>query len=487
MRTRSSRGRAQAGARSALPTITPEACCTWDHFNEWKKINSEGEVGVVSLETALRGTCDRYRLLDLVENFVSYTERPGGLVKAVAKNHQYLGVNSAIEALHSARAAKSSQLGVFWHTQGSGKSLANLWFTQKVLRRLPGNWTFVEVTDRKELDDQLYEDFADSGLLTAGENVHAETSEHLRELLGQDHRYVFTLIHKFRPPDAGLPMPVLSERDNIIVITDEAHRSQYDQLAWNMRQALPNASFLGFTGTPLIAGEEELTRQVFGDYVSVYNFRDSIIDGATVPLYYENRIPELQLVNEEFDTELEALLDHAALDSHQEKAVARQFSRQYHLITRAERLDEIAAEVHVAAAITDGGPGVGVDRKSTKRSDWRADQLGTSFGLTLERLACGGGQRDVPAWSSFRSHQRMARNSPRRMPVLARMVPASPTSEFRRCTSASSKRTSSPVGAKGLLRVVRGRVASLAGFESISPRLRARSRARASTVAQRRT
>jgi type I restriction enzyme, R subunit len=317
----------------------------WDHFAEWKKINSEGEVGVVSLETALRGTCDRERLLDLVENFITFMERPGGLVKAVAKNHQYLGVNNAIEALHAARAENSSQLGVFWHTQGSGKSLSNLWFTQKVLRKLPGNWTFVEVTDRKELDDQLYEDFADAGILTAGENVHAETSEHLRELLGQDHRYVFTLIHKFRPPEAGQPMPVLSARDDIIVITDEAHRSQYDQLAWNMRQALPNASFLGFTGTPLIAGEEELTRQVFGDYVSVYNFQDSIIDGATVPLFYENRIPELQLVNEEFDAELEALLDDAALDPDQEKAVARQFSRQYHLITRTERLDEIAADL----------------------------------------------------------------------------------------------------------------------------------------------
>ena len=317
----------------------------WDHFAEWKKINSEGEVGVVSLETALRGTCDRYRLLDLVENFVTYTERPGGLMKVVAKNHQYLGVNNAIEALHMARTEKSSQLGVFWHTQGSGKSLSNLWFTQKVLRKIPGNWTFVEVTDRKELDDQIYEEFVDSGVLTTGENVHAETSAHLRELLGQDHRYVFTLIHKFIPPEKGAQMPVLSERGDIIVITDEAHRSQYDQLAWNMRQALPNASFLGFTGTPLIAGEEALTRQVFGPYVSVYNFRDSIKDGATVPLYYENRIPELQLTNEDFDTELEELLEKAALDEAQEKVVARQFSRQYHLITRAERLEEIAANL----------------------------------------------------------------------------------------------------------------------------------------------
>ncbi|MDP8932238.1 MAG: HsdR family type I site-specific deoxyribonuclease, partial [Actinomycetota bacterium] len=316
----------------------------WDHFAEWKRINSEGELGVVSLETALRGTCERHRLLDIVENFVAYTERPGGLVKTVAKNHQYLGVNNALDALLELK-QREGRLGVFWHTQGSGKTLSNLWFTQKVLRKIPGNWTFVQVTDRKELDEQLYEDFADSGVLTTGENIHAESSAHLRQLLTQDHRYVFTLIHKFRPPQTGADMPILSERDDIVVITDEAHRSQYDILAWNMRRALPNASFLGFTGTPLIAGEEELTRQVFGDYVSIYNFRDSIEDGATVPLYYENRIPELQLVNEDFDEELEELLEAAALDPDQEKAVARQFSRQYHLIARTDRLDEIAEDL----------------------------------------------------------------------------------------------------------------------------------------------
>jgi len=220
-----------------------------------------------------------------------------------------------------------------------------LWFAQKVLRQEPGNWTFVMVTDRAELDDQLYGDFADCGVITAGQRVHADTSAHLRELLRQDHRYVFTLIHKFIPPERGQRMPVLSERDDIVVITDEAHRSQYDTLAANMRQALPNASFIGFTGTPLIAGEEEQTRRVFGDYVSIYNFRDSIADGATVPLYYENRIPELQLVNADFDEELEELLEAAALDDAQEKAVARQFSRQYQLITRPQRLEEIAADL----------------------------------------------------------------------------------------------------------------------------------------------
>ncbi|MYG58567.1 MAG: type I restriction endonuclease subunit R [Acidimicrobiia bacterium] len=325
-------------------TLVGSTFADWGHFAEWKKINSEGEQGIVSLETALRGTCQPQRLLDLVGNFVAYMERPGGLIKALAKNHQYLGVNSSLEALKEV-GRREGRLGVFWHTQGSGKSLSMLWFTQKVLRQEPGNWTFVMVTDRAELDDQLYGDFADCGVITAGQQVHAETSAHLRELLGQDHRYVFTLIHKFIPPERGQRMPVLSERSDIVVITDEAHRSQYDTLAANMRQALPNASFIGFTGTPLITREEEQTRRVFGDYVSIYNFRDSIADGATVPLYYENRIPELQLVNEDFDEELEELLEAAALDDAQEKAVARQFSRQYQLITRPQRLEEIAADL----------------------------------------------------------------------------------------------------------------------------------------------
>ncbi len=325
-------------------TLVGSTFADWGHFAEWKKINSEGEQGVVSLETALRGTCQPQRLLDLAENFTAFMERPGGLVKALAKNHQFLGVNSSLEALREV-ALREGRLGVFWHTQGSGKSLSMLWFTQKVLRKEPGNWTFVMVTDRAELDEQLYGDFADCGVVTSGQQVHAETSAHLRELLGQDHRYVFTLIHKFIPPERGQQMPVLSERDDIVVVTDEAHRSQYDTLAANMRQALPNASFIGFTGTPLIAGEEEQTRRVFGDYVSIYNFRDSIADGATVPLFYENRIPELQLINDDFDEELEELLEAAALDDAQERAVARQFSRQYQLITRPRRLEEIAADL----------------------------------------------------------------------------------------------------------------------------------------------
>ena len=272
----------------------------WEFFGDWMVIDANGTRGEVALETALRGTCDPEVLLDLFENFVAYMERPGGLSKILARSHQFLGVNAAIDNLRRARAVQDKRLGVFWHTQGSGKSLSMLWFTQKVLRQIVGKWTFVMVTDRAELDTQLHGEFADAGAIPPEAKVHASSIANLRELLAVDHRYVFTLIQKFQPAKGERAMPVLSDRSDIIVITDEAHRSQYDTLALNMRTALPNASMMGFTGTPLIAGAEQATREQFGDYVSTYNFRDAIIDGATVPLYYENRIPELQLVNEDF-------------------------------------------------------------------------------------------------------------------------------------------------------------------------------------------
>ena len=325
------------GSRSRVGSMT----ASWDHFVEWKKINREGEEGMVSLETMIRGTCDKTRLLDLVENFTLFMEVQGGSIKLLGKNHQYLGVNNAIEALRGIE-SRAGRLGVFWHTQGSGKSVSMICFAQKVLRKIPGNWTFVIITDRQELDHQIYKNFAASGAVTEQE-AQATSSRHLRQLLSEDHRYVFTLIHKFRT-ERGAEHPVLSERSDIIVITDEAHRSQYDTLALNMRTALPNASFIAFTGTPLIIGEEK-TREAFGDYVSVYDFRQSVEDGATVPLYYENRIPELQLANENLNEDMERLLEEAELDEAQEKKLEREFARQYHLITREERLETIAKDL----------------------------------------------------------------------------------------------------------------------------------------------
>jgi type I restriction enzyme R subunit len=325
------------GSQSKIGSMTAE----WEHFAEWKKINSEGEEGIVSLDTMIRGTCEPARLLDIIENFTLFSEASGGIVKLVAKNHQYLGVNNATEALKQIEKNRG-RLGVFWHTQGSGKSYSMVFFSQKVLRKILGNFTFVIVTDRLDLDNQIYKNFAGAGAVTE-ERVQAEDGDHLQQLLREDHRYIFTLIQKFHTKK-GETYPPLSARKDIIVITDEAHRSQYDVLALNMRNALPKAAFIAFTGTPLIVGEEK-TKDVFGDYVSTYNFKQSVDDGATVALYYENRIPELQLTNKELNEDLQRLIDEAELDPDQENKLEREFAREYHLITRDDRLEKIARDI----------------------------------------------------------------------------------------------------------------------------------------------
>ncbi|MBU6207581.1 MAG: type I restriction endonuclease subunit R, partial [Alphaproteobacteria bacterium] len=315
----------------------------WRHFKEWKRIDDEGASGVVSLETVLRATCSPERLLDLVENFVVFEETRDGLVKKMAQNHQYLGVNRAVTEVTRLK-ANGGRLGVFWHTQGSGKSLSMVTFACKVLRTLPGSWTFVIVTDRTELDNQIAQVFQACGAFNLPiAEVQAQSREHLKTLLVGNARFIFTLIQKFGT-EMGEVFPELSARDDIIVITDEAHRSQYDVLASNMRRALPNAAFIGFTGTPLMAGEEK-TRDVFGDYISVYNFSQSVEDGATVPLYYENRIPELQLTQGDLEEAVEAVIADADLDEDGERQLERKLARQYHLITRDDRLERIAEDL----------------------------------------------------------------------------------------------------------------------------------------------
>lgn len=335
---------------NGLHALMGASHAAFEAFASWKRLEEDGPESV-ELATILRATCEPARFLDMIENFTLFEEARGGLRKVLAKYHQVLGVNRAIQAVQQI-AANHGRLGVFWHTQGSGKSLSMVMFAEKVLRRLGGNWTFVVVTDRQELDDQIAGTFAATGALAKDiKDAQAQSRVHLRELLAGQERYVFTLIHKFGTERAE-PMPVLSERRDIIVITDEAHRSQYDQLAANMRRALPNAAFIGFTGTPLIAGQEERTREVFGDYVSIYNFAQSVADGATVPLYYEARKPELQLSDAEvLRDELDELLDAAMLDDEQEKKLQREFARQYHLITRDDRLEQVAADLarHFAA------------------------------------------------------------------------------------------------------------------------------------------
>ena len=196
------------------------------------------------------------------------------------------------------------------------------------------------VTDRVELDDQIAKTFKATGAVSEaeGDQCHAASGAHLRELLRGNHRYVFTLIHKFQTPE------MLCDRPDVIVLTDEAHRSQYDTLALNMRAALPKALFLAFTGTPLIAGEER-TKEVFGDYVSIYDFQQSVEDGATVPLFYENRTPELQLVNPDLNEDIYSLIEAAELDHEQEAKLERELGRQYHILTRDDRLETVAQDI----------------------------------------------------------------------------------------------------------------------------------------------
>jgi len=327
---------ASNGTDSRVGSLTAD----WGRWVEWKRVEREDEPRRVSLEVMLRGTCDRTRLLDLVENFTLFSEHKAGLVKVVGQNHQFLGVNNAIASMLEARKLGHGRGGVFWQTQGSGKSFSMVFFAQKVLRKLAGNWTFVVVTDRVELDEQIAKTFKSVGAVSdaEGDECHAASGAHLRELLRGNHRYVFTLVHKFQTSE------LLCDRSDVIVLTDEAHRSQYDTLALNMRAALPRALFMAFTGTPLIAGEER-TREVFGDYVSIYDFQQSVEDGATVPLFYENRTPELQLVNPDLNEDIYDVIESAALDADQEARLERELGRQYHLITRDDRLETVAQDV----------------------------------------------------------------------------------------------------------------------------------------------
>ena len=327
---------ASNGTDSRVGSLTAD----WGRWVEWKRIAREDEPRRVSLEVMLRGTCDPTRLLDLVENFTLFSEHKAGLVKIIAQNHQFLGVNNAIASMLEARKLGHGRGGVFWQTQGSGKSFSMVFYAQKVLRKLVGNWTFVVVTDRTELDEQIAKTFKAVGAVSdaEGDECHAASGAHLRELLRGNHRYVFTLVHKFQTPE------LLCDRSDVIVLTDEAHRSQYDTLALNMRSALPKAMFMAFTGTPLIAGEER-TKEVFGDYVSIYDFQQSIEDGATVPLFYENRTPELQLVNPDLNDDIYQLIEDADLDPEQEAKLERELGRQYHLITRDDRLDTVAKDI----------------------------------------------------------------------------------------------------------------------------------------------
>jgi len=294
------------------------------------------------LETLLKGVCDKRNLLDLFENFIVFDESTGKLAKILARNHQFLGVNRAIEAVEDRR-SRQGKLGVFWHTQGSGKSYSMVFFTRKIHRKLGGNFTFLICTDRDDLDTQIYKTFAGCGLADNDKDpCRAASGEDLAGLLAQHKAYVFSLIQKFNTNVD--PAQGYSQRDDIIVITDEAHRTQYGTLALNMRNALPNASYIGFTGTPLFT-DDEITRRVFGEYVSTYDFQRAVEDNATVPLYYDARGEKLGVTTTELNERIADKLEELEIeDIDVQQRLEQELKRDYHVITAGKRLDQIARD-----------------------------------------------------------------------------------------------------------------------------------------------
>ncbi|HEY4080849.1 MAG TPA: type I restriction endonuclease subunit R [Burkholderiaceae bacterium] len=365
---------------------------TWEHFGEWKRLH-ESDVGNVAAEVLLNGMLAKERLLDIVENFILFdASKSGPPRKVVARNHQLLGVNQAVAAVQRQEALKREfppgerlrarvielplrtsdgeehasdrpylfaaeptpqtlqvvervhpdlgRLGVVWHTQGSGKSYSMAFFTEKVRRTVEGNFTFVLMTDREDLDSQIYKTFVGCGMADDA-TPRASSGRELEKLLKQNHRYVFSLIHKFNQDVR--PDEPYSKRDDIIVISDEAHRTQSGKLARHMRLALPNAAFIGFTGTPLFK-HDHLTKRIFGDYVSRYDFKRSEQDGATVKLIYENRGEKLGLARLDLNDKISAAVDDADLNPDQTALLEKLLGKDYEVITADERLQKVATD-----------------------------------------------------------------------------------------------------------------------------------------------
>ena len=419
------------GDRARYGSITSE----WEHFNEWKRLN-EQDNGSVDAEVLLNGMLAQDRLLDIVENFVLFDEsKPGATRKVIARNHQVLGVNRAVASVARQEEIKREippdkrlrhrvvelplerlepkvrkkagkevavvpegpspfipqgpisvierahpdlgRLGVFWHTQGSGKSYSMAFFAEKVRRKLSGNFTFLLMTDRNDLDGQIYKTFVGCGVADP-KTPRAASGDDLRKLLKENHAYVFSLIHKFNQ-DVNPEQPY-SERDDIIVISDEAHRTQAGRLARNMRLALPNAAFIGFTGTPLF-NQDEITKRIFGAYVSRYDFKRSEQDGATVKLVYENRGEKLGVARLDLNSRIAEKIEEAELDPDQAALLDKLLGKDYEVITADERLDKIAADF--------------VDHCATR---WES---GKSMLVCIDKVTCARMyQRIIPRWKA---------------------------------------------------------------------------------------
>ncbi len=310
----------------------------YEFFHEWKRLAEEDQ-GSVALETMLRGICKKENFLDLYENFILYDHSGGHTAKILARNHQYLGVNEAMKA-YAARKLNDGKLGVFWHTQGSGKSYSMVFFAQKVRRKFEGSPTFVILTDREELNSQISDTFENCGLLgkTKAAQFIATSGDDLVQKLKGNPSFIFTLIQKFNKPNAE---PIYPDHD-VIIMSDEAHRSQYGIFADNMMKLLPTAARIGFTGTPLLSSDN-ITARTFGGYVSVYDFKRAVEDGATVPLYYENRGEKIvDLHNPEITEQILDAIENADLDVDQQDKLEAEFAKEIHLLTAEPRLKSIA-------------------------------------------------------------------------------------------------------------------------------------------------
>lgn len=320
----------------------------WEHFFNWLRVDQEKEKvnkeeieeQGTSIEYLLRGLFRPERLLDYVENFILFQKEK---YKIIAQNHQFLGVNHAFQNFLK-RDELKGRLGVFWHTQGSGKSFSMIFYVRKIYRKVTGNFSFVVITDREDLDDQIYKNFIHTQAVTEAEAAKPKNSTHLRTLLGQNTKIVFTLIQKFRY-QKGQEYPQLFDptKREVIVIVDEAHRTQYESLAENMRKGLNGAHFLAFTGTPIL--KQKKTKQWFGEYVSEYTFQQAIEDKATLPLFYEKRVPEVLLQNDDLNEELAEILEDEELNEAQKEKLERKFSTEMEVIKRDDRLDRIAQDI----------------------------------------------------------------------------------------------------------------------------------------------
>lgn len=324
------------GTEAKIGTLSSK----YEFFHEWKRL-AEADEGSVALETMLRGICKKENFLDLFENFILFDHSGGHTAKILARNHQYLGVNEAIKA-YEARKLNDGKLGVFWHTQGSGKSYSMVFLAQKIRRKFEGSPTFVILTDRDELNSQISDTFENCGLLgkTKASQFIAASGDDLVKKLHGNPSFIFTLIHKFNIPEAE---PIYPDHD-IIVMSDEAHRSQYGIFADNMMKLLPTAARIGFTGTPLLSSDN-ITARTFGGYVSVYDFKRAVEDGATVPLYYENRGEKiLDLHNPEITNQILEAIENADIDVDQQDKLEAEFAKEIHLLTAEPRLKSIARD-----------------------------------------------------------------------------------------------------------------------------------------------